>query len=105
MTIKKIFYLFFIFSLTLQSCGGLTEAGKIMRNEKTSTTDEFLVKKKQPLSIPPNFNELPSPDSINKTKKKAEIEKILNVKEEEVKSNSIRKSSSVEDSLIEQITK
>ena len=104
MTIKKIFYLFFIFSLTLQSCGGLTEAGKIMRNEKTRTTDEFLVQKKEPLSIPPNYNELPRPDSAAKEKKKAEIEKILNIQEEE-KVSSTGKSTSLEDSLIEQITK
>ena len=28
------------------SCGGFSEAGKVLRNEKTKTTDEFLVKKK-----------------------------------------------------------
>ena len=75
-----------------------------MRNEKTVTTDEFLIEKQEPLSIPPNYNELPSPDSKEKKNKKAEIEKILNVKEEE-KVSSRSKSTTVEESLIEQITK
>ena len=31
--------------LILNSCGGFKEAGKVLRNEKTRTTDEFFVKK------------------------------------------------------------
>ena len=30
----------------LNSCGGLKKAGKVLRNEKITTTDEFLVEKK-----------------------------------------------------------
>ena len=41
-----------------------------MRNEKVSSTDEFLVKKNQPLVIPPNLRELPVPGDINKDIKK-----------------------------------
>ena len=29
----------------LYSCGGMSEAGKVLRNEKVKNTDEFLVKK------------------------------------------------------------
>ena len=32
--------------LILNSCSGLKEAGQVLRNEKTKTTDEFFVKKK-----------------------------------------------------------
>ena len=32
--------------ILLNSCGSLGEAGKILRNEKIKTTDEFLVKKR-----------------------------------------------------------
>ena len=35
-----------IFSFFLVSCSGLRDAGKVLRNEKVRTTDEFLVKKK-----------------------------------------------------------
>ena len=37
--------LMLIIILTLYSCGGFSEAGKVLRNEKVTTTDEFLVKK------------------------------------------------------------
>ena len=41
----KNIYLLSIFLLVLVSCGGFKEAGKVLRNEKKNTTDEFLVKK------------------------------------------------------------
>ena len=42
---KKI-YIFINIFFFLVSCGGLKDAGKVLRNEKIKTTDEFLVKKK-----------------------------------------------------------
>ena len=42
--LKKFIILFFVF--TLSGCG-FGEVGKIMRNEKINTTDEFLLKKKR----------------------------------------------------------
>ena len=41
---KKIYFLFF--TLILYSCTSLEDAGKVLRNEKIKTTDEFLIKKK-----------------------------------------------------------
>ena len=61
------YFLIFIF-LTLASCSSLTEAGKVLRNEKTNTTDEFLVKKREPLVLPPDFKDIPEPGSIKKKK-------------------------------------
>ncbi len=54
----------------LANCQTVDEVGKVMRNEKVSSTDEFLVKKNQPLVIPPNLRELPVPGDINKDIKK-----------------------------------
>ena len=45
---KKLFLLFL--TSVLISCSGLNDVGKVMRNEKTTTTDEFLVKKKKAFS-------------------------------------------------------
>ena len=59
------YFLIFIF-LILISCSSLKEAGKVLRNEKTNTTDEFLVKKREPLVLPPDFKEIPEPGSIKK---------------------------------------
>ena len=53
-------FLLLVFIL-LNACGGLSDAGKVLRNEKVKTTDEFLVKKRKPLVLPPEFNEVPEP--------------------------------------------
>ncbi len=87
----------------LQSCGGASDVGKVLRNEKTNTTDEFFVKKREPLTLPPEYNKIPEPGSVKQnTDEKNQVNKILNIKEED-SSNS--KSSSVEQSVINQIRK
>ena len=58
MKLKSILLLFI-----LTSCGSFQEAGKAMRNEKTRTTDEFLIEKRGPLSTPPKMGELPKPNA------------------------------------------
>ena len=100
---KKIFLLVFLF--TLLSCQGLKDAGKVLKGEKVKTTDEFLVKKKNPLQLPPNFDEVPKPDSINQDDKNDEgnIKKILKVPTQE-KINS-KKKSSIEKSILREIQK
>ena len=47
--------------LLFVSCAGLKDAGKVLRNEKITTTDEFLVKKKDPLVLPPDYDKIPEP--------------------------------------------
>ena len=48
----------------LESCAGTwDQLKKGLTGEKTSSTDEFLVEKKDPLIKPPNFEELPVPGS------------------------------------------
>ena len=76
---KKIL-LGFILITFLHSCGAGSDAAKVLKNEKIRNTDEFLVKKRDPLSLPPDFREMPSPNSIAiKEKKKAEIDKLNNI--------------------------
>ncbi len=98
---KKIYLLFL---LLLFGCGGLSDAGKVMRNEKVKTTDEFLVKKRDPLVLPPNYKDLPKPGTNSvKTNEDEKIKQILKVPKEDAKSSS--KSSSIEDSIIDKILK
>ncbi len=104
LNMKNKFLAFFVIIFFLNSCGGISDAGKVLRNEKTRTTDEFLVKKREPLSLPPEYKEIPEPGSIKKDikKEKNEVSKILNIKED----NKSRKSpSSIEQSIINQIGK
>jgi len=89
----------------LVSCGTLKDAGKVLRNEKIKTTDEFLVKKKQPLVLPPDYNKIPEPGTMSNTvvTEKDKIKKILKVPKE---GNILRnKSSSVENSILNKIRK
>ncbi len=93
-------YFFLLFLIT--SCSSLSDAGKVLRNEKTKTTDEFLVKKREPLSLPPEYKKLPMPDSLEKKSKKSNVTKILKIEEE---NSSSKKSTTVEQSIINQIGK
>ncbi len=48
-----------------------------MTGAKKKTTDEFLVKKKDPLILPPQFEELPVPNSKNNDKEISSIKSVL----------------------------
>ena len=62
-----------IFIITLNSCGSISEG---FTNSKKKSTDEFLVKKKSPLVMPPDFQELPIPGNDNQEQENDENLKI-----------------------------
>ena len=96
--------LLIILSFILASCGSLKEAGQMLRNEKIITTDEFLVEKKQPLVLPPNYEEIPEPGSMKAKQLNDEdkIKKLLKAPKEDTIKN---KSSSIENSILNKIRK
>ena len=100
---KKINFLLIIL-ITLVSCGSVEEAGKVLRNEKIKTTDEFLVKKRKPLVLPPDYNEIPEPGTKteNKINENEKIKKMLKSTE---KTNIKNDSSSTEQSILNKIRK
>ena len=99
---KKIFII--ISSALLVSCQSMGEQ-KSLSNEKIKTTDEFLVKKKEPLEIPPDVDEIPTPGSL-KNSKKSEDEKIKNIlKTPEIKNNKNKVSNSTEKTILDKIRK
>ena len=55
--LKTIFYIIF-FSCIFHSC---TTLKKGFESQRKNSTDEFLVEKKQPLVMPPDFEKLPIP--------------------------------------------
>ena len=55
--IKVMLFLTIVF-FTFQSCQTVKEG---LTSQKKKSTDEFLVEKKSPLVMPPDFNELPLP--------------------------------------------
>ena len=61
----------------LSSCGTVKDAFSM---QKKDSTDEFLVQKKNPLKLPPNFDELPVPNAekvLNGRANQDQIEKLL----------------------------
>ena len=88
---------------TLTSCGSLSDAGKTLRNQKNNTTDEFLIKKRDALIQPPDFEKIPAPDTIKERSKKS-FEDILNFPKDTSKIQK-SKSSSAEESILNRIKK
>jgi hypothetical protein len=93
------------FLILMTSCGGLTDASKVLRNEKKATTDEFLVKKKNPLVLPPDYDKIPEPGSLiqNKQNEEETIKKILKVPEKKLKMPN--GNLSTEESILKEIRK
>ena len=105
MRLIKLLILLSTFSIVLTGCSSLDDAGRVLRNEKTKTTDEFLIEKKGPLTQPPDFQKIPEPGSAeNKAEKINEISEILKARQPETRNNKT-KSSSTEESILRQIKK
>ena len=81
---KNIFKLTIFISLIilLQNCGGVKDA--LTGQKRSEQSDEFLVKKKNPLQMPPDMNKLPEPgDSfeISEEEYKDDVKDLLKIKD------------------------
>ena len=97
---KKITYII-ILIFFVASCGGDT-ASSIKRGltgAKKTSGDEFLIMKKDPLILPPDYENLPIPNEEAVTEEISTFEKNLGTL---IEDNSSR-SSSVEDSILKKI--
>ena len=56
----KILFLIVIYGLLFSSCSSVQKA---FDPERKNGSDEFLIEKKSPLSMPPDFEELPLPQN------------------------------------------
>tara|TARA_B100000575_G_scaffold274101_1_gene257578 strand:- start:12 stop:332 length:321 start_codon:yes stop_codon:yes gene_type:complete len=103
MNIFKIIFCLFLF-IFFVSCGTVKEG---FSNQKKNNSDEFLVEKKSPLIMPPDFDELPIPDTQNKKniKQKNTFKELISKQDVEVskKQNLLKSSSNLEKSLLEKI--
>lgn len=107
---KKFLYTLIIsfMATILNSCGGgVSDAGKVLRNEKILNKDEFLVKKRAPLILPPDYDTLPEPKSIEGSNKDINNSKKINeiLKIPDNKNRSSSQSTSVEKSILDKINK
>ncbi|WP_435096277.1 DUF3035 domain-containing protein [Candidatus Pelagibacter bacterium nBUS_27] len=82
MNIKKYKFLIligFVSSLFFSSCGTVKKA---FDPQRKNGSEEFLVEKKSPLSMPPSFKELPKPsnEKIEKENQTNNIESLISEK-------------------------
>ena len=93
--------------IALQSCGSIKDG---FRSQKKNSTDEFLVEKKSPLVMPPEYNELPTPkinedeDNLESKDSSSDIEKLITNNDVKI-DNSLKKNENFENSIINQIKK
>ena len=59
---RKIIYIFLLFLFVVSCSGTFDSVKRGLTGAKGNTADEFLVKKKDPLILPPDFENLPIPD-------------------------------------------
>ena len=103
----KFFKIFFLLNLIiyLSSCGSLKKG---FSNQKKNNNDEFLVEKKAPLVMPPNYDELPVPQSDINQKNLIENEfkkLILEDDEKNINHSTNNENKKFENSIIEKIKK
>ena len=98
----KIF-IFLNIILIITSCGTIKEG---FTNQKKNNSDEFLVEKKSPLIMPPNFNELPVPKQKESATQSEsdEIKSLISKKKNtEITNDMNQKDKSFEDSILKKI--
>ena len=106
MKIKKITTLLF-FVLFLYSCSGAKDA--LQGKKRSDNSDEFLVEKKNPLTVPPDIDELPVPldqeEEEAQTDDQEDIKKVLKIDENKnINSESSNENqNSLEKSILEKI--
>tara|TARA_B100000945_G_C19871470_1_gene362975 strand:- start:156 stop:482 length:327 start_codon:yes stop_codon:yes gene_type:complete len=104
---NKLTVLIIIFSsILLYSCQSAKEA--LQGKKRSEQGDEFLVQKKNPLAMPPDYEKLPSPGSkevLPKTfSENKEVKELLNISEDNnIDSNNDTSPGDLESSIIKKI--
>tara|TARA_B100001027_G_scaffold113506_1_gene78353 strand:+ start:45 stop:371 length:327 start_codon:yes stop_codon:yes gene_type:complete len=99
---KLIFLLLFLYS-----CGSVGEA--LQGKKRSDQGDEFLIDKKNPLIMPPDFDKLPKPGETNVKSTKqiqnedANIKNLLKNSEIQEEVSSSEPSTSIESSILKKI--
>ena len=103
--LKNIFFTLVIL-ITFSACQSVKDG---LTGKKQTNADEFLVKKKNPLSIPPEFEKLPEPKTLTKNNDQNDSEISLkeiltkNITGENIASTVEASSDSLEKSILEKI--
>ena len=103
MKINKFCIIFLSLLVFLSSCASVKEG--LVGTKRSKTSDEFLVQKKNPLVLPPDFEDLPLPKSeqVKKVEDNIDIESLFNVYNEESQNSTSENSGSLEKSVLKKI--
>ena len=97
--------LIILFSISLYSCGTVKEA--VGAKKRSEQSDEFLVEKKNPLALPPDYDILPVPGnketSNTVTEQSTDIKEIINLNKTDEIETDPSSPSNLEDSILEKI--
>ena len=98
---KKLFTYLIILTF-LSSCGTIKEG---FSNQKKDNKDEFLVEKKNPLVLPPDYNKLPTPlDKKNIEDDDIDLSSSLKeIKDSASNSENISQDTSLEEKILKKI--
>ncbi len=102
---KKIIVII-LASCFLNACQATKDA---LTLQKKNNSDEFLVEKKNPLVLPPDFGELPLPQNVqDEIKTKRNEESTISLNKEDLSNQEVKKDSelsSIEKSIMKKIKK
>ena len=98
------FFLVFIIFIFLNGCGNnWREFKETMSGQKVTNTDEFLIKKKDPLVLPPEYEKLPLPKTDKQKSNANTIETVL--KSNKTNNNDSKVSTDLENMILEELRK
>ena len=98
----KSLLLIIISTVLISSCGSVQKA---FDPQNKNTSEEFLVEKKSPLSIPPSFEELPVPsnEKVNKENQINNIESLITEESNNEKLETVESDKDFEQSILDKI--
>ena len=102
---KKInIFLILFMALVITSCQSVKNA---LTGVKQENSDEFLVQKKNPLVLPPDFTDLPQPfeesSQVTEVQIEEDIEKLLGMESSSENTDNTTNSSSIESFVLKKI--
>ena len=101
---KNNIFLILLIMLAVTSCQSVKNA---LSGVKQENSDEFLVQKKNPLVLPPDFTDLPEPfeesTEVTEVQIEEDIEKLLGMENSVENTNNTSNSSSIESFVLKKI--
>ena len=98
----KFSFLIILSTILLSNCGSVQKA---FDPQNKNTSEEFLVEKKSPLSMPPSFEELPVPsnEKVDKESQINNIESLITKESKNEKLETVESDKDFEQSILDKI--